>query len=1004
MRILTILFALFLVVSSATAQKTVSGTIVDVNNEALEGVNVLEFNTSNGIITDSDGDFQLTVAEDAILKISYIGFETKNINVADGSAFNIVLQYGVELDEIVVTALGISREKKGLTYSVDEIESSELTSIKDVNVINNIAGKVSGVVINKSGGGVGGSTRITLRGNSSLTNNEPLIVIDGIPMTNNRRGQQGSIFGGGIDSGDGIGNINPEDIESMSVLKGASASALYGSQAANGVILITTKSGKSGKMRVNFSTSLIAETAAYQPELQYKYGQTSDGAEFSWGSVVDASDHVTDFFDMGINSINAISLSGGSGNMSTYFSYSNTNASGIIPTNKLNRHNFNFNQSAKFFDEILSVKGSVNFINQDVDNRSAGGLYFNPLTGLYFFPRGLDFNEYKDNYETFDDKRNFNTQNWIADRDIQQNPYWILNRNTNENIRNRVISSLSARLKLTDALSVSIRGNIDKSIDRFEQKNYATTQTTLADENGRYILLNSDDTQTYGDIILSYNDYINDNISFDANIGASNTKSKIYTESFDSQGANLRFANEFSLQNILQPNSNMFQRLNRLETQAVFASAQVGLNSTWFLDVTARNDWTSSLPDQSFLYPSVGLSAVLSELIRSNALDYAKIRASYAQVGNGVRPYVVNPINENNGISSVTGLIVNTVGPLPGTTLQPEISKSFEVGLETRILNNRLGLDLTYYKTNTIDQFLQINAPLGSGFTQYLVNAGDIQNSGIEALLSYEILDRSDITWNASLNYTSNVNEIKSLHPELDDGVFFINSAGVNSYAMVVREGGSFGDIYGRKFARDDSGRILIDAEGRPRPTEGALEFVGNPNPDFMLGFNNQINYKSITLRFLIDGRFGGEVMSVTEALLDEFGVSKRTGDARDAGSVSIDGVLADGSPINSLDPEAYYTAIGGRAGITEAYVYDATNIRLREFSVGFALPKRLFQKTGLIDNAQISLISRNLFFLKNNAPFDPDITFSTGVGFQGVDVFSLPSTRSLGVSLSVGF
>jgi len=385
---------------------------------------------------------------------------------------------------------------------------------------------------------------------------------------------------------------------------------------------------------------------------------------------------------------------------------------------------------------------------------------------------------------------------------------------------------------------------------------------------------------------------------------------------------------------------------------------------------------------------------VLSELMESNAIDFAKLRASYATVGNDVDAYVANARTSNHSISSVTGLQVNRVGPIPGSVLEPEQSKSVEVGLDLRVFR-KLTLDLTYYNTNTTNQFLRISAPAGSGFSQYLVNAGNVQNSGFETFIGLDAVDSDDFKWNIGLNLAANDNEIPELDNALDNGEFFINEAGVNSYAMVVRVGGSFGDIYGRTFERDASGNILIE-DGAPKPTEGALEFVGNPNPDLMAGLTNSFNYKGVSLSFLIDGRFGGQVMSITEALLDEFGVSQRSADARDAGGVDVNGKL--------VDAEAYYTTVGGRSGITEDYVYDATNIRLREVSLGFRLPKSALESIGLIKGARISLIGRNLFFFKNEAPFDPDVTFSTGVGFQGVDVFSLPSTRSFGFNLSLDF
>ena len=988
------LFLLMLVSVALSAQKSISGTVTSTSGETLIGVTVQEKGTANGALSDIDGKYQLTVAEGATVIFSYTGFAPYELTIGSESTYDITLKEGVNLDEVVVTALGISRDKKSLTYASQEVSGDELTEVKDVNAINALTGKTAGIQINRSGSGVGGSTRIVLRGNKSLTNNEPLIVIDGVPMNNGRQGDQANLFGGGIDSGDGISNINPDDVESMTVLKGASAAALYGSQAANGVILITTKKGKAGRAKVNFSSSMITETAAYKPSLQYKYGQTSDGAEFSWGPEVNAPNHVDDFFQTGVNWINALSISGGTENLQTYFSYSNTNAKGIMPTNTLNRHNFTLTESGKFYDGKVEVSGTVSLINQEVENRPAGGLYFNPLTGLYFFPRGLDFNDYATNFEVYSGDRNFNVQNWVADRDIQQNPYWILNRNLNNRTRNRVISSISTKFNFTDWLSLQLRGNVDKSIDEASQHIYATTQATLSDANGRYILNNLETTQIYADAILSINKQLNNDLSLNANLGTSHRRNEFAADRFDSQGANLRFANIFSLQNMGQPNSNISQSLIRNKLNAGFASVSLGYKSTYYLDATVRNDWSSALPDQSFLYSSIGASVVLSEMMSTDAVDFAKLRVSYATVGNDVAAYVANARTDNHTISSVTGLNVNRVGPIPGTTLQPEVSKSLEIGLDFRTLNNRLGVDLAYYNTNTINQFIRISAPAGSGFSQYLVNAGNVQNSGIEAFINYDAVERGDFTWNIGLNFARNRNEIITLHEALDDGTFFINDAGVNSYAMVIKEGSQFGDIYGRKFERDASGNIVIE-DGAPKPAEGALEYLGNPNPDFMAGLSNTLTYRGLTLKFLIDGRFGGQVMSVTEALLDEFGVSQRSADARDAGGVDVNGT--------TLDAEAYYTAVGGRSGITEAYMYDATNIRLRELSLGYNLPKDAVNGIGL-SSARISLVGRNLFFFRNDAPFDPDVTFATGVGFQGVDVFSLPSTRSLGFNLSVGF
>lgn len=1005
------LLASVLITASLIAQKRVTGVITSPQGEVLIGVNVLEAGTSNGTTTDLEGAFELSVKEGASLEITYVGYAAQTVTVGDRTNINITLQEGVALDEVVVTALGISREKKSLTYAAQEVGGEELSRVKDANIMNALSGKAPGVVVNRSASGVGGSTRVVLRGNKSTRDNQVLYVVDGIPMLNYTPAQPGDVFGqsngagsSGRDGGDGISNLNADDIESMTVLRGASAAALYGSQAANGVILITTKKGKAGSSSIQFSSNLTTESALNTPEMQFSYGQTSNGSLDSWGTKVNSPDHVSDFFQTGTTWINSIALTGGSSTAQTYFSYANTNSKGIVPTSELQRHNFTLRETANFFNDRLTLNGSVNFINQRADNRPSAGLYFNALTGLYLFPRGVDFTKYAEpGFEVFSPNRNTFVQNWTADKDDQQNPYWILNRVPNFDIRNRLMTTASLSLKLSDALSIQARGNMDKSFDTYEQHAYASTQATLANSNGRFILQNNEGTQLYGDVILSLNKNIG-NLNVNANLGSSITDSKVATEFFDSFGADLRFANKFSLQNIKQPGGTFQQTEVRQQLQSVFGSLQLGYRSMLYLDVTGRNDWSSTLAytsNASFFYPSAGVTAVLSEMFDMPSVDFAKVRASYAEVGSGVLPYDTNPLNT---ISPIGGLQPNTVGPLPGTELQPEISKSFEVGLDLRFLNNRLNFDLTYYSTSTENQRIAIAAPSGSGFSRYIINAGDIENKGIEALITIVPVQTTGFTWNTSFNVTQNKNTVVKLDDRLNDGTFFISEPGVSNYGMALREGGSFGDLFGKQFQRDANGNIVVDGTGKPIPLSGALTFVGNPNPDFMLGWNNAFMFGNFTLNFLIDGRFGGEVMSITRAMMDELGVSQATADARDNGGIDVGAVKEDGTSAGILNAQTFYQGVGGRAGITENYVYDATNIRLRELAVGYNLPKSVVSKLGPVKGLRLSLVGRNLFFIKNEAPFDPDVSFSTGTGLQGVDVFSMPATRSFGFNLSATF
>jgi len=1006
-KLLIALLLFFSMIGSTFAQSTISGVVTGADDgQGIPGVNVVVDGTTQGTITDMDGNYSLSVDETAVsLVFTFVGYDAQTVDINGQTQINIILNPTLTaLNEVVVTAMGISREKKSLAYSTQQVNNEELTTVKDPNVINSLSGKVAGLQINKSASGLGGSTRVVLRGNKSTRNNQPLYVIDGIPLLNYSPDQPASVWGGsnadgsmGRDGGDIISSLNPDDIESISVLKGASAAALYGSQAANGAIMITTKKGREGSAKITYSTTYTYDKVANAPDMQFDYGQTSDGSVDSWGPKgVNAPDHVSGFFQGGATFINSLSFSAGTEKAQTYISYANTHSKGVIPTSKFDRHNLDLKESANFFDGKLEMTAHVNYVHEKGENRPGTGLYFNPLTGLYFFPRGLNFDEYKTNYEVFDPSRNLYAQNWIADNDNQQNPYWILNRNQNFDKKDRIFANVMLKYNFTKDLNLIARGNMDKSFSVFDQQLYATTQGTLAESNGRYVRSNTNGTQLYADLILNYNKYFGEDFNLTVNAGTSIRDTKIYNEFFDSKGANLRYANIFSLQNINQVDAafNIYQSMSRRQLQSVFANAQIGYKSMLYLDVTGRNDWSTTLPDKSYFYPSVGLSAIISEMVDVDWMNFGKVRVSYAMVGNDVDPYVVN---ERYNIHSAVGLQAPKFGILPGTELKPELSKSMELGFDFRFMESRLNLDLSIYKTSTENQFIQIGAPMGSGYTHYLVNAGVIENQGLEAVLEVVPVRNDNFEYAFSFVFTKNTNTVKELHEDLPNGEFYLTEAGVNNYAMLIREGGSFGDIYGKKFLRGASGRIIVDETGKPMASANDLEYVGNPNPDFMLGFNNNFSYKRFNFRFLIDGRFGGQVMSITEAQNDLLGVSKTTADARDAGGVDIEAEYEDGTPVTGLlDATTFYTTVGGRAGITEYYTYDATNIRLRELSLGYSVPL----KSKSFENMKVSFVARNLFFFMNNAPFDPDISMSTGTALQGVDTFSLPSTRSFGLSL----
>ncbi len=1033
----------FLTQETSAPASLITGHVVAKDGSSLVGVSVQIKGTSKGVVTNANGIFSIDANKGDVLVFSYVGFLSQEVTVGDGASVDItLLESQQQLNEVIVTALGIQRQSKSLTYAVQKVNNADLTNVKDANFINSLTGKVAGVTISKSASGIGGSTRVILRGNKSTRENQPLYVIDGVPMNNFNPAQPGDEWGQavgyvGVDGGDGISNINPDDIESVSVLKGASAAALYGSAAANGVILITTKKGQAGTVRIDVSTETMFDNPLYKTPLQFKYGQTTPpsagnpGSIDSWGGVVNAPNHVDDFFQTGVTSFNSLSLSGGTDKAQTYFSYSHLDNKGIVPTSSLQKNNFNFHETAKFFNDRLTADFNGLYLHQKTDNRPVSGLYDNPLTGLYEFPRGLDFDKYK-TYEVFSPQRNTYIQNWwdnnydsgFAGSETEQNPYWLLNRNASTNLLDRVYTNVSFNYKINSWLNVQARGNIDKSINTIDVESYATTSTVLTAQNGGYTSLRAINTQLYGDLLLMANKKLSESFNFNATVGTSVNDDKSEQNVFGTKtgGKGLNVPNIFVLSNIIPNDLTIAQTFSHRQVQAVFATAQLGWKNSLFVDVTGRNDWSSTFAytpteNKGYFYYSAGLTGVLSDMFKMpEAISFSKVRVSYAKVGNDVDPYVTNAppfyvTFDNNAITTI-----NTLAPYPGTYLKPEDNRSFEAGTEWRFLNDKLGFDFTYYVNNNFNQYLQVPAPLGSGLSYYYLNGGNIKNSGVELSVYATPVKSKNVTWTTTVNYAYNDNQVVNLSNDqlkVQREYYPLTGLGNLLYASNLVVGGSWGDIYGRFFDRAPDGSIYVDSTGKPlkgndpnSPVgDQQQKFLGNPNPKFTLGWNNTINIKNFSINFLFDGRFGGEVMSVTQAVLDGYGDSKETQDARDAGGVNmpatIKGGTHDGEKWQGLLPaQTFYQGVGGRDGISEYYMYDATNIRLRELSIGYTVPAKIKG----IRNIYVSLIGRNLFFVTKKAPFDPEISMATNNGLQGTETFGIPSTRSLGFSVKLGF
>lgn len=1000
--------------------KNIKGVITDSDGMPLPGASVAVQGGQRGTVTDFDGVFSIEAQKGQTLVFTYVGLETQNIVVGDATTINVKLQNAASnaLNEVVVTSLGVKKTRKSLTYSAQELKGEELTRVKDANVINTIAGKIAGVAVTKSSAGTGGSTKVLIRGNSSITNSQPLYVIDGIPLYNGSSNQPndsfGSTAGGNRDGGDVVSLINPDDYEGMTVLKGAAASVLYGSQGANGVILLSSKKSKENTSSLTASSVTTFESVHSLPKFQNEYAGLTPDKNYSWGAKHESKDFVKDFFNTGVTQITSLAFTSGSDIASTSVSYANTTASGIIEGNGVKKNNFGIRQTAKFFDNKLIVTADAKYTSQTIDNRPVNGLYSNPLTGVYLFQRANDFDYYKNNYETFIPSRNLNGQNFYTplDADIYvQNPYWLINRNKSVDKDNFFNGNLALEYKANNWLSIAARYSYNRVENEFDKKIYATTNSSLSGANGRYINVNTLSTQRYGDLIAKINTNFNQDFSFNAIVGASinNTLANHATTLDSGITPGLINANLFTLGNFgLNTGANNLNQQttgSAREVQSVFASATFGYKNMLYLDVAGRNDWSSTLVNTgtpSYFYPAVGVTALVSEMTTlPEWINFGKVRGTFAQVGNDVSAFVTSPK------STVQGGVITPpiVGPRPGEGLKPELKSEYEFGTEWRMFNNRLGFEVSYYNSETKNQYIQVPAPSTNpyGYTFYGINAGSIENKGFEVVLNGKIIAGDKFSWDTTINYSQNKNKVKEIPDELGGSIPLTPVNNIN-YRYALTEGRPFGIIEGRGIVKNDKGEILMDKDDKGNlklAVEGKYREVGNANPDFMLSWSNTFKIGAFTANILIDGRFGGDVMSITESMNDFYGVSKRSGDARNAGGVQINGVLPDGTKVTSMDAQKYYEAVGGLNGATAEYVYDATNVTLREVSIGYTFNKKALP---FVNSATVSLIARNLFFIYKDAPFDPNIALSTGQGLQGVDIYGLPSTRSIGLNLNVTF
>lgn len=989
--------------SSSVAKVTTTGQVVDAKGEPLIGVSILEVGTTNGTITDIDGNFTLSVNEGATLEISYIGYKTQTLPVR-AKLGQIVMKEDTEvLDEVVVTALGIKRSQKALSYNVQEVKGDALTAVKDANFMNSLAGKVAGVQISSGATGAGGAARVVMRGMKSLTkDNNALYVIDGVPVFNTGssggEGQYGSMGGS-----DAVADLNPDDIASVSMMTGPSAAALYGSAAANGVVLITTKKGQTEKTNLTVSNSTTFSKAHIMPEMQNRYG-TSAGL-LSWGAATDRRYDPSDFFNTGTNIINSIALSTGNAKNQTYLSASTTNSDGILPNNSYNRYNFTARNTTNFLNDRLTLDIGAQYIIQNNKNMVSQGQYYNPLPALYLFPRGDNFDEIR-LYERYDTDYGYMKQYWpYGDGGMSlQNPYWIQNKILRTSEKKRYMLNASLKWKVTDWFNITGRVNLDNSDYRNRSEKSASTLTTFCGVNGGLEDAMRQERSIYADVLGNIDKTFGE-FRLNANFGAS-----IYHTSMNqlSIAGDLKIPNFFQMNNInysanYKPDPQGYDD----EIQSVFASAELSWRNQLYLTVTGRNDWDSKLAyskHPSFFYPSVGLSAVLSDMLElPEVISYAKIRGSYTIVASSFDRFLTNPGYVYNAQTH------NWENPTvyPMDDMKPEKTKSWEIGLNLKFWENRFNLDATYYRSNTLNQTFSVDIPPSSGYNKAIVQAGNVQNQGVELGLGFHD-EWAGFGWSTNAAFTLNRNKVirlasGSVNPVTGEEIQMENMPvgwlGKENVAprVILTEGGSMTDIYVyNQLTRDNNGNIKVDQNGNLSMTSSSTPTkVGDLDADFNLGWTNHFTYKGIDLGVVLSARVGGLAYSATQGILDYYGVSEASATARDNGGIPINNGL--------VTAQKYYQTIGtGEGGYGRYYLYSATNVRLQELSLNYTLPKKWFKN---VANITLGVVGRNLWMIYCKAPFDPELSAATASNYyMNVDYFMQPSLRNIGFNVKVQF
>ncbi len=1006
--------------TAALAQRTVQGTVKDQGGETLIGVNVLEVGTSNGTITDLDGKYSLTVREGASLQFSLVGYESATIAVGSQSTIDVTMGEGVQLGEVVVTALGIQREKKALGYSVTEVSGDDFVQAREINVANALAGKVAGVNVSNVATGAGGSSRVVIRGNSSLTgNNQPLYVVDGIPIDNSNLGNAG--MWGGQDWGDGVSSLNPDDIETMTVLKGNTAAALYGARAANGVILVTTKSGAKRKgIGVEVSSNYTFENVINTYDFQNVYGSGDRGIKpanaadaqafglYAWGAKLDGSNvvqfdgvarpysdiggNLDRFYRTGSTWTNSLGLSGGDENYNFRIGVTNLQNEGIIPNSGLDRNTFTGKINARFLNR-LSATLSGSYIKEDVRNRPR--LSDSPGNANYTawsMPANVNIETLKgpNGNGSGEDGRELQ----FNDNVFVTNPYWAAYRFRANNEKDRLLGNLTLRYELTDWLFVQGRMGMDTYNERRTSMTpYGTAYAPLGQID---VERSFDFIETNMDVMVGATKQVGA-IGLNVFVGGNQMKQNSEFLSASGQQFSIPFLEEITNTR----NRSIGYGISKRQINSLFGSAEISYNNFLYLTATARQDWWSTLPenDNGLLYPSVGMSFVLSDAFElPRSVDFAKLRASWAQVGGDTDPYQLlldYGLYGQGHLGQPLGGI--TSGQIPNSALVPLTNTEFEVGMDFRMFKNRFGVDFSYYNRKTENDILRAGVSGTSGFGTRVVNVGELRNSGVELLLNIVPVKTNKFNWDLSFNMAYNDSEVvRLLTPEQDEEQLFQDESRTRSAYIYQIEGKPYSSIMGFRYARDDNGNIMLDDDGLPM--RGDFDLLGQGVHPFTMGVNNTFSFKNFSFSFLIDGKFGGDIYAATNAFAYLRGLHQNTLEGRETGEIR----LPDGNT-TKLEPQNVQDYWGRVFNISEEFVQDASFIKLRQFTLGYRLPSAFVSKTPF-NSASISLVGRNLLLLYSQVDnIDPESTYSNG-NAQGLEMFGVPQTRSFGVDLRFGF